>query len=103
MPKSETRAFTGVSAYDGPAGLVAFSILAWTFLVEAQPLVGLLLTTAFVSTYAAARFDSLEHAIVFVCLWAVVTAAVLFMGTLLGFAVAAVSAVACYALLRGAW
>lgn len=103
MAKSETRTFAGLpDRYDGLAALVVLSILAWAFLVAIQPLVGLLLTIAFVSAYAAARIDGLEHAGVVACLWAVIFAAVWFLGTLLGFAVATVFAVACYGLWRGA-
>ncbi len=104
MANSETRTFTGASSrYDSLAVLVVLSILAWAFLVATQPLVGLLLTTAFVSTYAAARIDGLEHAGIVGCLWVVFIAAILLVGSFLGFAVAAVFAVACYGLWRGAW
>ncbi len=72
MAKSETRTFAGVSNwYGGLVVLVVLFILAWAFLVATQPLVGLLLTTAFISTYAAARLDGIEHADVVACygLW----------------------------------
>jgi len=91
------------NAYDGLAGIVALSILAWGFLYAFQPIFGLLLTVAFGSAYAAGRVDDLEHAVVVAGLWGVVLAAVWFVGTVLGVGVAAILSVAGYGRWRGVW
>lgn len=104
MATSESRAPGDVpNFYDGVAGLVALAILAWAFLYAMQPLLGLLLVAAFGSAYAAGRADDLEHAGVVAGLWAVVLAAVLFIGTLLAFGAAAIFAVVAYGYYRDAW
>ena len=104
MATSESRAPADVpNRYDVLAGVVAFAILAWAFLYAFQPIVGLLLTVAFGSAYAAGRVDDLEHALVVAGLWGLVLAAVWFIGTFLGAGVAAILAVVGYGRWRGAW
>jgi hypothetical protein len=104
MATSESRAPADVpSLYDGLAGIVALSILAWAFLYAFQPIFGLLLTVAFGSAYVAGRVDDLEHAVVVAGLWGVVLAAFWFTGTFLGVGVAAILSVVGYGRWRGAW
>ena len=104
MSTSESRAPADVpNRYDGLAGIVALSILAWAFLYAIRPIFGLLLTVAFGSAYAAGRVDDLEHAVVVGGLWGFVLAAFWFIGTYLGVGVAAVFAIVGYGHWRGAW
>ncbi|MCD2201333.1 Duffy blood group [Halobacterium sp. KA-4] len=104
MATSESRAPADVpNLYDGLAGIVALSILAWAFLYAFQPIFGLLLTVAFGSAYAAGRIDDLEHGVVVAGLWGFVIASVWFIGTFLSFGVAAILAVIGYGYWRGAW
>lgn len=55
--------------YDGLAGLVVLVVLGTAFLVLFQPLLGLLLTVAFISTYEAFRRDTIKHSAVVAGLW----------------------------------
>lgn len=104
MATSDSRApVDAPRLYDGIAGLVALSILAWAFLYAVQPIFGLLLTVAFGSAYAAGRLDDLEHAVVVAGLWGLVLAAFWVIGTFLGVGVAAILAVLGYGRWRGAW
>jgi len=89
--------------YDGLAGIVALAILAWAFLYAIQPILGLLLTVAFGSAYAAGRVDDLEHAVVVAGLWGFVLAALVVTGSYLGVGVAAILAVVGYGHWRGTW
>ena len=104
MATSESRAPADVSTiYDGLAGIVALSILAWAFLYAIQPIFGILLTVAFGSAYAAGRIDGLEHAVVVAGFWGVVLAAFWFIGTYLGVGIVAILAVVAYGRWHGAW
>lgn len=104
MATSESCAPADVpNLYDGLAGIIALSILAWAFLYAHQPIFGILLTVAFGSAYAAGRVDDLKHAVVVAGLWGFVLAAISFIGTFLSFSVAAILAVIGYGYWRGAW
>ncbi|QDX39772.1 Duffy blood group [Salarchaeum sp. JOR-1] len=104
MATSGSRAPADVpNRYDGLAGVVALSILAWAFLYAIQPIFGLFLTVAFGTAYAAGRLDTLEHAVVVAGLWGVVLAAFWVLGTYLGVGVAAVLAVLGYGRWHGVW
>ncbi|WP_058992407.1 hypothetical protein [Haloarcula sp. CBA1127] len=104
MATSESRVPADVlNLYDGLAGIVAFTILAWAFLYAIQPIFGLLLTVAFGSAYAAGRIDDLEHAGVVAGLWGLVLAAFWVIGTYLGVGVAGILAVIAYGRWHGVW
>jgi len=104
MATSESRApGDAPNLYDGLAGIVALSILAWAFLYAIQPIFGLLLTVAFGSAYAAGRIDDLEHAVVVAGLWGLVLAAFSVIGTYLGVGAAAILAVIAYGRWHGLW
>jgi len=104
MATSESRApGDAPNLYDGLAGIVALSILAWAFLYAIQPIFGLLLTVAFSSAYAAGRLDDREHAIVVASLWGAVLAAFWFIGTYLSVGITAILAVLAYGRWRSAW
>lgn len=104
MATSESRVPADVpTRYDALAGIVVLAILAWAFLYAFQPIVGLLLTAAFGSAYAAGRIDGLEHAVVVAGLWGFVLATIWLIGSFLSFGVATILAVVGYGYWRGAW